>query len=557
MSNTNTQAASGSTPQMVDAVVVGAGFAGLYMLHLLRDKLRLKVATLEAADGVGGVWYWNRYPGARCDIASHHYSYSFSKELQQEWIWPEKFPAQPDILKYLEHVADRFDLTRDIQFNTRVDYAVFDEGAQRWIVTTEDGEQYNAQYFIPATGVLSDALQPQFKGQESFRGEILVTGRWPKDGVDFTGKRVGIIGTGATSVQAVPEIAEEAAHLTVFQRTPYFAVPLENEPMTETEDQRIKASYDQLREDARDSFAGVTLCKPRPSALADSPEERKAHYESRYKEGSFNLWLGAYEDLLFDQEANETAAEFIREKIRERVTDPEIAEMLCPREGVSYGTKRQPCETGYFEAYNRDNVTLVDIHKSPIEEITPEGLRTTDESYELDYLIYATGFDAFTGALFKMKITGRNGLTLKEHWSDGPRTYHGLSMTGFPNLFNITGPQSPSAFYNFPLGIEMHCEWIADCISYMNDNGLATIDADPAAEEAWLAHTVELADASLFPQASSWYMGANVPGKPRVFMVYLGGGKAYQEAIDREAADNYPNYEFARIDKEQTASAEA
>ncbi len=544
MSSTPTPPANASTPNTVDAVVVGAGFAGLYMLHLLRDKLGLKVAAIEAADGVGGVWYWNRYPGARCDISSHDYSYSFSKELQQEWDWPEKYPAQPDILKYLEHVADRFDLKRDIQFNTRVEFAVFDERDGHWHITTENGEQYRAKFFIPATGVLSDANFPEIKGQESFKGGSWFSGRWPKEAVDFSGKRVGIIGTGATAVQAIPVIAEEAAHLTVFQRTPYFAVPLQNEPMTEAEDRRVKSSYDEFRRNARNSFAGVNICVPRPSAMADTPEERKAHYEHCYQEGGFNVWLGSYEDLLFNAESNETAAEFIRGKIRARVTDPKIAEMLCPREGVSYGTKRQPCETEYFEAFNRDNVTLVDIHRSPIEEITPECLRTTDESYELDYLIYATGFDAFTGSLFKMNIKGRDGLTLKEHWTDGPRTYLGLSMTGFPNLFNITGPQSPSAFYNFPLGIENHCDWIADCIRYMNDNGLATIDVEQAAEEQWLAHIVELADASLFPQASSWYMGDNIPGKPRVFMVYLGGGKTYQEVIDREAVEKYPSYTF-------------
>jgi cation diffusion facilitator CzcD-associated flavoprotein CzcO len=553
MSSTTRQATNDSTPAKVDAVVVGAGFSGLYLLHLLRDKLGLEVATLEAADGIGGVWYWNRYPGARCDICSHDYSYSFSKELQQEWKWPEKYPAQPDVLKYLEHVASRFDLKRDIQFNTRVVSAVFDESDQRWIVTTEHGAQYSAQFFIPATGVLSDPNVPQIKGHERFKGGSCFSGRWPKDGVDFKGKRVGIIGTGATAVQAIPVIAEEAAHLTVFQRTPYFAVPLQNEPMTEAEDQRIKASYDEFRQYARDSYGGVNILEPKPSVLADTPEERKAIYESRYKEGGFNVWFGTYEDLLYDEEANETAAEFIREKIRERVKDPEIAEMLCPRPGVTYGTKRQPCESGYFEAYNRDNVTLVDIHKSPIVELTPEGLRTTDQTYELDYLVYATGFDAFTGSLFKMNVTGRDGVTLNEHWSNGPRTYHGITTTKFPNMFNITGPQSPSVFYNFPPGIEMHCEWIADCISYMNENGLATVDLDPAAEEKWMAHIVELADKTLIPQASSWYMGDNIPGKPRVFMFYLGGGKTYRELIDREAANEYPSYQFARIDREQTA----
>jgi cation diffusion facilitator CzcD-associated flavoprotein CzcO len=529
----------------VDAVVVGAGFAGLYMLHLLRDKLKLNVAALEAADGVGGVWYWNRYPGARCDIAAHEYSYSFSEELQQEWVWPEKYPGQADILEYLEHVAERFDLNKDIQFEKRVDHANFDETEQRWVISTEDGDRYSAKFFVPAVGILSSPKIPEFKGHDSFEGGSCFSGRWPKDGVDFKGKRVGIIGTGATAVQAIPEIAKEAAHLTVFQRTPYFAVPLQNEVMTPEEDQRIKASYAEVRQHARDSFGGMRISPARPNAMADTPEERNAHFEKRYSEGSFNIWLGTYEDVIYDREANETAAEFVRSKIRQRVNDPKIAEQLCPPKGITYGTKRQPCETGYFEAYNRDNVTLVDLNETPIEEIVPEGMQTSDQVHELDYLIYATGFDAFTGSYLKMNITGRDDLTLNEHWADGPRSYFGLSVTGFPNMFIITGPQSPSAFYNFPLGIERHCDWIADCIRHVNEQNMATVDVDIALEEEWLAEVVGLADATLFPKASSWYMGSNIPGKPRVFPVYLGGGKEYHERIEQEAADKFPSYTFS------------
>lgn len=545
MSGTTRPITDNPAAQELEALVVGAGFAGLYVLHLLRDKLGLNVAALEAADGVGGVWYWNRYPGCRCDIAAHEYSYSFSEELQQEWVWPEKFPGQADILEYLEHVAERFDLNRSIQFGTRVDHATFDESDQRWVVTTENGECYKAKYFIPAVGILSDPNIPEIKGHETFKGGTCFSGRWPKEGVDFAGKRVGIIGTGATAVQAIPVIAEQAAHLTVFQRTPYFAVPLQNEIMTPKEDQRIKANYEQVREVARNSYGGMAVSPARPSAKADSSEQRRAQFEERYAEGSFNLWLGSYDDILFDAESNETAAEFVRDKIRERVNDPKIAEMLCPPKGVTYGTKRQPCETNYFETYNRDNVSLVDISTSPIEELVPEGLRTTDQVYELDYLIYATGFDAFRGSLFRMNITGREGLSLNDHWADGPRTYLGLSITGFPNMFIITGAQSPSAFYNFPLGIEMHSEWIADCISHMNARDLATVDVDPKCEEKWLATVAELAEETLFPQASSWYMGDNIPGKPRVFAVYLGGGKAYKEIINHEAEDHYPSFNFA------------
>ncbi|MCB1745916.1 MAG: NAD(P)/FAD-dependent oxidoreductase [Gammaproteobacteria bacterium] len=536
---------SPGVPREVDAVVVGAGFAGLYMLLLLRDELQLDVVGLEAASGVGGVWYWNRYPGARCDIASCDYSYSFSAALQQEWRWPEKYPAQPDILAYLEHVASRFDLARSFRFDARVDQASFDESAQRWIIRTADGSSYRAKYFIPATGVLSEGNVPRIPGHEHFDGRSCFTGRWPRDGVDFSGKRVGIIGTGATAVQAIPVIAEQAAHLTVFQRTPYFAVPLQNKPLSDAEDREIKAHYAELRASARAHYGGVNILEARPHAMADTPEARRAHYQSRYDAGGFNVWCGSYGDIFHDAEANETAAEFVREKIRERVRDPKIAEMLCPRPGVTYGTKRQPCESGYFETYNRDNVTLVDIHAAPIAAITPRGVRTSDAEYALDYLIYATGFDAFTAALFKMNVSGRGGRSLNEHWAAGPRTYLGLCTAGFPNLFNITGPQSPSVFYNFPPGIEMHCEWIAACIEYMEARGLGTIDADPASEEDWLKHIVELADRSLMPKASSWYMGDNIPGKPRVFMFYLGGGKRYRELIEREAAAGYPGFRFA------------
>ena len=545
MSGTTKQAAKNSTPAKVDAVVVGAGFAGLYMLYLLRDKLNLNVVALEAADGVGGVWYWNRYPGARCDIDAAHYSYSFSEELQQEWVWPEKYPAQPDILRYLEHVADRFDLNRDIQFDQRVEQAVFDESAGRWDITTVKGDRYTAKYFVPAVGILSDPNIPEIKGHEKFKGGSCFSGRWPKDGIDFTGKRVGIIGTGATAVQAIPEIAKQAAHLTVFQRTPYFSVPLQNHAMTEADDQKIKASYSQLRVAARETFAGVTLNPSRPSAMADTPEQRRAHYEQRYRDGGFNVWLSSYDDILFDAEANKTAADFVRSKIRERVNDPEIAEMLCPPDDVTYGTKRQPCESGYFEAYNRDNVTLVDISKSPIKELTPDGLQTADRHYDLDYLIYATGFDAFTGSYVKLNITGCDGVTLKEYWADGPRSYLGLTVTGFPNMFIITGPQSPSAFYNFPLGIERHCDWIADCIKHMNDNGLATVSADQTQEDEWQEQVVAIADQSLFPTANSWYMGDNISGKPRAFMVYMGGGKPYHDLIEQIAADKFPGFNFA------------
>jgi cyclohexanone monooxygenase len=525
-----------------DAVVVGAGFAGLYMLHLLRDKLGLDTQVYEAADGVGGTWYWNRYPGARCDIPSHHYSYSFSEELQQEWTWSEKYAAQPEILSYLNHVAQRFDLLKDITFQSRVVAAHYDEASQRWLIDTDAGEHVSAKYFIPAVGTLSSANIPKFKGHGSFKGDVYFTGQWPKDGVDFTGKRVGIIGTGATAMQAIPLIAEQAAHLTVFQRTPNYAAPLVNAPMDAGSDQQAKNNYRGLRQQAWETFAGVPFNNLKPSALQDTAEQRQAHYQSCWEDGGFSLWIGSYQDILFNKEANETAAQFVREKIRQRVTDPAIANLLCPPTGQTYGTKRQPCETNYYETYNRDNVTLVDIKTAPIEAITKSGISTTNKQYDFDCLVYATGFDAFTGALFKMDIRGRNGQTLQDCWSAGPRTLVGLSAHGFPNMFTITGPQSPSVLFNMPLGIEMHCEWIAECIDYMMLNGFGSIEANVEDENKWIAHVKELADGTLLPHATSWYSGANIPGKPQVFMVYLGGGKHYKQIITDIATSGYKGF---------------
>lgn len=526
----------------VDAVIIGAGFAGLYMLHLLRDQLNLKTAVFEAAEGVGGTWYWNRYPGARCDIPSHHYSYSFSPEIEQEWTWSEKYAAQPEILKYLEFVAKKLNLLPDIQFNTRVISAHFNDVEQRWIIKTNDEQEISAKYFIPAVGTLSDANIPEFKGHGQFKGKVYVTGRWPKEGVSFSGKRVGIIGTGATAMQAIPVIAEEAAHLTVFQRTPNYGTPLRNEPMDPEIDRSVKKKYRELRKQAWDAFAGVPFDRLKPSALDDSPEQRRAQYDACWNDGGFSLWIGCYEDTLFNLEANRYAADYVREKIRSRVNDPKVAEILCPPVTQAYGTKRQPCETNYFETFNRENVKLVDIKTNPIKEITPTGLSTTDETFEFDILIYATGFDAFTGALFKMDIRGCNGLSLKDQWSAGPRTLFGLCAHGFPNMFFITGPQSPSVLFNMPLGIEMHCEWISDAIAYVNRNGLGAIEANSEEEEQWITRTKEIADATLLPEATSWYLGANIPGKPRVFMVYLGDRKEYRKAINDSADNGYSGF---------------
>ena len=538
----------------LDAVIVGAGFAGLYMLHLLRDKLGLKATIIEAGDGVGGTWYWNRYPGARCDIPSLHYSYSFSDEVQQEWQWSEKYAAQPEILAYLNFVATKFDLPKDIRFSTRVIGAEYDEAGAFWRVSLDTGKTVTARFFIAGVGVLSTASTPYFKGAESFKGAIYHTSKWPKEGADFTGKRVGVIGTGATSLQMIPLVAEEAAHLTVFQRSATYAAPLVNRPTDPEEERSIKANYAAVRAAAWQSFAGLPLDLHRPSALADSPEEREKHYQACWDDGGFSLWLGSYDDLLFNKEANETAAEFVRAKIRERVKDPVIAERLTPKKGVAYGTKRQPCETGYYETYNRSNVTLVDIKATPIEEITPTSLRTSDTSYDLDCLIYATGFDAFTGSLFKMNIRGRNGERLQDHWVAGPRTYLGLTTHGFPNFFTITGPQSPSVVFNMPLGIEQHCEWIADSIAYLDSHGLRAIEPTRGSEDYWIAHTKAIADVTLLPEAESWYLGANIPGKPQVFMVYLGGAARYRQICDDIAAKGYEGFILESATKAQAVA---
>jgi len=521
-----------------DAVVVGAGFAGLYMLHTLRDKLGMRAEIFEAADDVGGTWYWNRYPGARCDISSYHYSFSFSEEVQQEWCWSEKYAAQPEILAYLGFVADKLKLRNDITFETRVISSDFNENTNRWTIKTDKGHTVVCKYYISGVGVLSTAAVPSYPGKDTFKGEIYTTSSWPHDGVDFTGKTVGIIGTGASAIQAIPIIANEAKHLTVFQRTPNYTSPLQNRPMEDDEVETIKANYGQLRKEARASLAGVTLPKLRESIFNDSSEEVQRHLEVCWNDGGFSLWLGSYADILFDEKANEIAATFVRKKIRERVKDPKTAELLCP--DYLYGTKRQPCETDYFETYNRENVSLVDIKSTPIQQITDNGLKlTSEETHKFDCLIYSTGFDAFIGPLFKLNLTGRRGVRLQDSWSEVPRTYLGLMSNGFPNFFMITGPQSPSVLFNMPLGIEQHVEWIADVIRYMENNDIETIEPEATKEDEWRTVVEGIANATLLPKTNTWYTGSNIPGKPRSFMIYLGGGTAYRQACDDVAENDY------------------
>jgi cation diffusion facilitator CzcD-associated flavoprotein CzcO len=528
-----------------DAVIVGAGFAGLYMLHYLRDKLGLSVQLYETADGVGGTWYWNRYPGARCDSESYYYCYSFSAELEQEWEWSSKYPEQPEILRYLEHVAERFDLHRSIQFGTRVTAAHYLEDSGRWELRTDRGDQVTARYFVSAVGCLSAANVPPIPGLPTFTGDWYHTGAWPPDGVDFTGKRVGLIGTGSTGIQATPVIAAQADHLWVFQRTPNYSIPARNFFMSSEDTQRIKDNYSEIRRLARESYGGFPYRLTLRSALDDSPEQRRSHYEQLWaEEGGFKFIYGSYFDLLRNQEANDTAAEFIRSKIRQIVEDPEVAETLCPSD-YPYGSKRPPVDTNYYETFNRENVTLVDLRRTPIGEITATGLRTSADTYDLDVIVFATGFDAMTGSLLKIDIRGRDGLTLAEKWRGGPLTYLGLQVAGFPNMFVITGPGSPSVLANMPLCIEQHVEWIGRCIADMGERGVDTVEAVEDAEERWVEHVRNAAEATLFPKANSWYLGANIPGKQRVFMPYVGGFKPYADRCEEVVQNGYEGFRFS------------
>ena len=520
-----------------DAVIVGAGFAGLCMLHRLRE-LGLSVRVFERGSGIGGTWFWNRYPGARCDVESMEYSYQFSEELQQEWNWSERFAAQQEILRYLEHVADRFDLRRDIQLDTRVSSAVFDESAGRWTIETDGGARASAKFCIMATGCLSSTNTPRFAGLDSFAGPTFHTGNWPHAPVDFSGKRVGVIGTGSSGVQSIPLIARQAAQLFVFQRTPTYTVPAHNHPLDPGVQERIKGDYAGLRRRAAQMPFGFDTRPGEKLALEATAEERRAEYEDRWARGGLPF-ISGFADLLYSKDANDTAAEFVRAKIREIVRDPRVAEMLSPRQVIA--CKRLCIDTGYYETFNRSNVTLIDVSAAPIEAITPRGLRTKNAEYELDCIVFATGFDAMTGALLGIDIRGRGGLSLARKWAEGPRTYLGLATAGFPNLFMITGPGSPSVLSNMVPSIEQHANWIARCIAYLREHELARIEPTALAEDAWVEHVNEVAGGTLFPSCNSWYLGANVPGKPRVFMPYL-GFPAYVQKCDEVAAKGYEGF---------------
>jgi cyclohexanone monooxygenase len=531
---------SSDTEPQLDALIVGGGFAGLYMLHLLR-KQGLSVRLIEAGSDVGGTWYWNRYPGARCDAMCMDYCYSWDDKLLQEWHWTERYPSQPEILRYLSHVADRFDLRRSIQFDTRITAARYLEGPNRWRVTTSREATIDAQFCIMATGCISVARVPHFPGLEDYKGNTYHSGQWPQEAVDFVGQRVGVIGTGSSGIQIVPMIAEQARHLYVFQRTANFSIPAHNRLLDSDFEQQRKANYAAHHRAARASVTGYTGPANSSPALEATAAERERQYEAAWIQGGSVSMLVAYGDLLTNEEANATAAEFVRSKIRSIVKDPSAAELLCPKDHP-IGAKRMCVDTNYYTTFNRSNVSLVDLRNESLLGFTPSGIKTANKEYELDSVILATGFDAMTGALLAIDIQGREGQTLASSWAHGPKTYLGLQVAGFPNLFTVTGPGSPSVLGNVVVSVEQHVEWIAACIEYLGARGLNRIEAQPEAQEKWVAHVNEIASRTLFPKANSWFMGANIPGKPRVFMPYVGGVGKYAEICRNVAANDYEGF---------------
>ena len=525
-----------------DAIVIGAGAAGLYMLHRLRG-LGFSVRLFEQGDGVGGTWYWNRYPGARCDVESWDYCYSFSEELEQEWDWTERFPTQPELERYFNHVADRFDLRRDIQFDTRVERASFDEGSNRWVVDTSDGATVSARFLVSAAGCLSEVNKPSIPGAETFAGVQLHTARWPAEGVDVTGKRVGVIGTGSSGVQVIPQVAKTAGHVYVFQRTAQYTVPARNRPLDDEARRELRDSFAERQEFKRTTPAG--LSRPVVPASSDLDAAARAEIlEASWQRGGPGFAM-TIDDILTNPESNERAAQFVRDKVRAKVDNQEVAEKLVDID-FPIGARRLIVDIDYFETYNRDNVTLVDVKAVPITEITPRGLRTSDDHYDLDVLVYATGFDGMTGALLSMDLRGVGGLALRDKWADGAGTYIGLVAAGFPNLFMITGPGSPAVFSNVMLSIEQHVDWIADCLAYMVEGGFVRIDADPEAEARWTRLVEDLVARSIVGKTNSWWTGANIPGKPRGITMYLGGTHNYRAACDEVAANGYEGFTLTR-----------
>ena len=534
-----------------DAVIIGAGVGGLYALHHLR-AMGLSVRVYDAAAGVGGTWWWNRYPGARVDgPGSPFYCYTFSEELVREWDWAETQPSQAQVLTYLEHVADRFDLRRDIQLETWVSNPRYDEAAQRWTVETSAGQRVSAQFLICAAGTLSEPHKPDFAGFDDFTGECYHTGRWPQEPVSFAGKRVGVIGTGSSGVQSIPEIAREAAHLTVFQRTPQYSIPARNRPLEPELQQYARENWDEVRAKMKAHPVGMPFEMTTRLGAEDTPEQRQTLYEELWQKGSFNLLFGSYADLLTNKETNRTLADFVRGKIRETVCDPKIAAKLMP--DYYLGTKRQILDNGYYETFNRDNVTLVDLREDPIQEFTHTSVRTATGDHPLDMLVLATGFDAISGTLLRLNPKGRGGVSLKEKWRTRFTTYLGMAISDFPNLFLIHGPGSPSVLYNMPLGAERETEWIGDCVRYLREQGLGAIEPTPDAEKAWDREIAELANETLYPLTDSWYTGANIPGKPRQFSVHL-GGPLYFQRLSEVAAQGYEGFVFEEEHRAEVAA---
>jgi len=531
-------------PEALDALIVGAGFAGLRALHTLRSMGK-RVAVVEASDGIGGVWHHNGYPGARCDVESFDYSYSFSPELEQEWRWSERYATQPEILRYINHVADRFDLRRDVVLNTRMTSAVYQEAEGRWLVSTSTGRQWTVQFLILCLGQLSTTKAPSYPGQDAFKGQIIHSGEWPAEPVTYAGKRVGIIGTGSSGMQMTPVIAREAAHLTVFQRTANYSIPAANAPVTDEEDRSVKASYAERRREARNSPTGLGFKPNRKSALDVSPQEREAAYEAAWNRWGFGFAL-AYYDILLSQPANDTAAEFIRRKIAAKVADPVVRDKLIPR-SHPFAARRPSVDSGYFEAFNRDNVELADIREAPIEAFTADGIRTAAKHHPLDMIIFATGFDAFTGSLLKPDIVGRGAITLKQKWADGPRSQLGVAVAGFPNMLIVAGPGSPSLLSNVMISIEEQIDWFARLIGSMDERGQGVIEADEKAESDWVAHVNERARETLYMTTNSYYNGAEVSGKPRVFMPYSGGVRGYRRILETCAAEGYPGFSLVSL----------
>ena len=534
----------GDKAEFVDAVAVGAGFGGLYTLYRLR-QLGFTARGFEKGSDVGGVWYWNRYPGARCDVESMQYSYSFSEDLQQQWRWGERFAGQAEILSYAQHVADQFDLRRDIEFGTGVTSAHYNEETALWEVCTDKGERLSARFCIMATGCLSAARMPEVDGIEAFSGKTYHTGQWPHEGVDFSGQRVGVVGTGSSGIQAIPMLAGQAEQLFVFQRTANFSIPARNAPMEHSYERSWKDNYAALRQRARDDTTSGTVYEKSTCKAHEAPEqERQREYERRWHLGGVNF-MHSFNDLMLDAKSNATAADFVRNQIRSMVRDPAVADLLTPKDHP-IGSKRICIDTDYFETFNRDNVTLVNVREAPIKCITATGLQTADAHYALDSIVFATGYDAMTGALLRIDIRGRNGVTLGQAWEAGPRSYLGLMVAGFPNLFTVTGPGSPSVLANMIFAIEQHVAWIATCLGELRARKLDIIEASTDAQDEWVQHVNDVADKTLFPQANSWYVGANVPGKPRVFMPYAGGVVPYRRKCEEVVANGYQGFCLSR-----------